>query len=161
LSFSLALDYLKIGDFVTLKTPKFDGFMFADGILQESFCVEGASQIHAFEEALFCVHYPRQYSAARELEEFNEANLAGDHDALDEEITKKYSTALKVISESQTFLLTTLSQRGRDNENRLNDTYMAQQKGTPVVFGGLVQVRSLLVSSLDPFSTHLSLSCST
>jgi hypothetical protein len=77
--------------------------MFADGILQESFCVEGASQIHAFEEALFCVHYPRQYSAARELEEFNEANLAGDHDALDEEITKKYSTALKVISESQTF----------------------------------------------------------
>jgi hypothetical protein len=89
-------DYLRIGDYITLKTLKFDGFIFADGILQESFCVEEASQIQAFEEALFCVHYPRQYSAARELEEFNEANLAGAHDALDEEITKKYLTALKV-----------------------------------------------------------------
>jgi hypothetical protein len=70
--------------------------MFADGILQETFSVDESNHIHAFEEALYCIHYPRQYSAARELDEFNEAHLLGGHDALDDEITKKYLTALKV-----------------------------------------------------------------
>lgn len=79
-----------------MKNLKFDGYMFADGILQETFSINESSNILAFEETLFCIHYPRQYSAARELDEFNEALLAGAYYSLDEEITKKYLTALKV-----------------------------------------------------------------
>ena len=72
--------------------------MFADGILIESVSIEDSNKIQAFEETLFCIHYPRQYSAARELEEFNEAQINNDtNQPLDSSITKKYLTALKVL----------------------------------------------------------------
>lgn len=98
-------DYLHVGDYITLKTAKFDGYMFADGILQETFSVDESNHILAFEEALYCIHYPRQYSAARELDEFNEAHLQGRHNGLDDETLKKYLTALRVSQGLLTFSL--------------------------------------------------------
>lgn len=71
--------------------------MFADGILIENISIEESNKIQAFEETLFCIHYPRQYSAARELEEFNDEQSSETIQQLDPSIAKKYLTALMVI----------------------------------------------------------------
>ena len=59
---------MKIGDLVTLKNLKTDGFLCAEGILLQDIVV--SSDIGVFDDAIFCVHLKRQYSASRELEEF-------------------------------------------------------------------------------------------
>ena len=95
-----SLDCLRIGDYITLKTQKYDSFMLADGILIENPMVSETSNISSFEDALFCIYYQRQYSAARELEEFLEANSLSDVTMGTGDNTQKYMKALRVSSTS-------------------------------------------------------------
>lgn len=104
---------LKVGDYITIKNLFLNYYLCAEGILVEDVIAEEFST--SFEDALFCIYLQRQYSAARELDEF----LASGHS--DEKILHAL-------------------QRGRDNENRLNESYMAQKIGTPVCFGDIVQL---------------------
>lgn len=90
------LDCLRIGDYITLKTQKYDSFMLADGILVDNPIVAETSNIDSFEDCLFCIYYQRQYSAARELEEFTEANVKLDGTMTKADTTQKYMKALRV-----------------------------------------------------------------
>lgn len=79
---------MKIGDFVTFKNLKFDGFLIAEGILREDIVVSSSTGI--FDDTVFAVHLKRQYSASRELEEYYANGLDNDSSA------QKYLHALKV-----------------------------------------------------------------
>lgn len=73
------------------------------------------------DDAIFCIHLKRQYSASREYEEFVRKGSAADASA------SKYFTALK---------------RGKDNEKKLNDYYMSARISEDVRFGDTCQVES-------------------
>jgi hypothetical protein len=45
-----------------------------------------------------------------------------------------------------------LTQRGRDNENILNDSYMKNKVGQVVLFGDVIQVKKCLFSYIFPLS---------
>lgn len=62
----LRADTLKIGDVIHIKNLKIDCMLFAEGILLEDVAVNHA--LSSFEDALFCIHLQRQYSAALELD---------------------------------------------------------------------------------------------
>ena len=113
-------DCLRIGDYIVIKSMKFDSFMIADGLLMDDLEVKPRDSIECFEDSLFCIYLQRQYSAAREYDEYMEALATRKEDALD-----KVELALKT---------------GKDNENSLNDNYMAQHMGKPVHFGDVVQL---------------------
>jgi hypothetical protein len=58
--------------------------------------VINTDDIQSFEDSIFCIYLQRQYSAARELEEFEESLLInGDKNAIS---NVKFLSALKVIS---------------------------------------------------------------
>ena len=114
-------DCLRIGDYIVIKSMKFDSFMVADGLLIDELQVCPRDSIECFEDSLFCIYLQRQYSAAREYDEYMESiGTAKKETALD-----KVELALKT---------------GKDNENTLNDNYMAQHMGKPVLFGDVVQL---------------------
>lgn len=87
------VDYLKIGDYITLKNLKIDSYINAEGILVEDVIVNDS--LASFEDCLFCIHLQRQYSAARELDEFT-ATYNVDVNAVEDTSTMKYLQALKV-----------------------------------------------------------------
>lgn len=105
--------------------------------------------VKVLDDCLFCVHLQRQYSAARELEEF--LKTKNDSNA-DDSRAAKYFQALKVrYFIYKTFSLASLTlfvviffQRGSDNENKLNDSYMKKKLGQVVVFGDIIQVRDFI-----------------
>lgn len=111
---------LKIGDYIILRNPKFESHLSSEGILVEDVYMDG--DVKNISDFIFCVHQQRQYSASKELESFErsvpDVLNAPDH-------VKKYITAL---------------QRGRDNENELNENYLKNQIGKVVVFGDTIQV---------------------
>ena len=109
---------LRIGDFVTFTNGKFQGMLCAEGILLEDVILRG--DITTLDDALYCIHLQRQYSASREYEEY----MRAEHDPDDASLIK-YVAALK---------------KGRDNETKLNNGYMAKQMGEPVKFGDIVQL---------------------
>eukprot|EP01040_Poterioochromonas_malhamensis_P001446 gene1446-1534_t len=113
---------LRIGDYVTFKNIKHNGLLCAEGILLEDLIIE--ENIKVFDDSLFCIHLQRQYSAARELEEFLRTNKIDPKNISDANLTK-YFQALK---------------RGADNESRLNDSYMQKKLGQTVVFGDIIQL---------------------
>ena len=84
-------DILRIGDYVTFKNLHFRTLLCAEGILLEEIIAN--DHVKVLDDCLFCVHLQRQYSAARELEEFlkakNDSNTDDGHAA-------KYFQALKV-----------------------------------------------------------------
>ena len=90
------LDSLRIGDYITLKAQKYDSFMLADGILVDNPNVAETNNIESFEDSLFCIHFQRQYSADRELEEFNEANMIIESSVTQGDTNSKYLRALRV-----------------------------------------------------------------
>jgi hypothetical protein len=104
---------LKIGDYITIKNLFLNYYLCAEGILVEDIVVGEKSA--AFEDSLFCIFLQRQYSAARELDEF----------------MRTTNTDEKVLHALQ---------RGRDNENQLNESYMTHKVGTPVCFGDTIQL---------------------
>lgn len=87
--------------------------------------MENVTSIH---DALFCVHLQRQYSAARELNAFRNKYIKENKDITDES-ELKYLQALE---------------KGRDNENSLNDAYMKKKLGQIVLFGDIIQVTYLI-----------------
>jgi hypothetical protein len=91
----LPTDSLKIGDYITVKNVKFQTFLCAEGILLEDVIVD--QNLLAFEDALFCIHLQRQYSASNELETFLSTYLTGDKSNEDPN-SLKYVQALQVPS---------------------------------------------------------------
>jgi hypothetical protein len=77
-----------------------------------------------FDDNIFCVHLQRQYSAARELDGFL-STFQGDMSAEETTSSSKYKKAL---------------QRGRDNENKLNDQYLKKKQTNHVFFGDIIQL---------------------
>lgn len=118
-------DSLKIGDYITIKNMKMNSFLCAEGILLEDVVVHDS--VTTFEDALFCIHLQRQYSASKELEVYLQQYYHGDK-TNDDPNSVKYVQAL---------------QRGRDSENRLNESYMKQKMGTPILFGEIIQLLHL------------------
>jgi hypothetical protein len=86
------LDVLKIGDVIHIKNLAMDSILFAEGILQEDVSVNNA--LSSFEDALFCIHLQRQYSAALELEKCIE--LHPDASSSEDVAMSKYHDALQV-----------------------------------------------------------------
>jgi hypothetical protein len=74
-SWYACVDFLRIGDFVTLKNVPMDvrssggqeGFLSADGILSDDIVVNDS--ILMMEDAVFCIHLKRQYIASQEYKE--------------------------------------------------------------------------------------------
>lgn len=118
----LVLDSLKIGDYIILRDLGAGVFLAVEGILNDD--IGGMPDIDAIHDAIFCVHLQRQYSASRELNAFLQK-----HDMDSGNVTEvnelNYLKALE---------------RGRDNENSLNDTYMKKKMGQVVLFGDVIQV---------------------
>ena len=86
---------LKIGDVIHIKNLAMDSILFAEGILQEDVAVNSA--LSSFEDALFCIHLQRQYSAALELEKCIE--LHPDASCSEDVTVSKYYDALQVCNE--------------------------------------------------------------
>ncbi|RYH19879.1 hypothetical protein EON65_25410 [archaeon] len=87
-------DSLRIGDFVLLRDSARNALLSCEGILLEDLSV--VDGIGNLQEAIFCVHLQRQYSASRDLQAFlrqygNDIKSTKDSDA------KKYLQALQVF----------------------------------------------------------------
>ena len=112
---------LRVGDYVSLKFPKHQAYLSAEGILIDDLYV--STNVSFFEENLFQIYVQRQYSATNELEEFLEAN-GGDPNLLDP-ATASYMEALN---------------RGKENEGILNKSVMKSKTGNIVCFGDTIQL---------------------
>jgi hypothetical protein len=66
----------------------------AEGILSEDITVD--DKVKVLDDCLFCIHLQRQYSAARELEDFLRDSATKKEGDQDEANTAKYFSALKV-----------------------------------------------------------------
>lgn len=112
---------------VTFRTAKSDAFLTAEGIILEDLFVN--SKMSSINDALFCVHLPRQYSAARELDDFllqlKQQEQTGQVRERIDKTSENFLNALR---------------RGRDNEQKLNNRYMLNKKGMPVKFGDVIQL---------------------
>jgi hypothetical protein len=100
LSLSCPLGPLKIGDYITLKNLRMESYLSAEGILCEDIIL--SQDLNSFEDSVFCIHFLRQYSAARELEEFL-VTYEVDVNNITDANTNKFLHALQV---SFTHLLT-------------------------------------------------------
>ena len=114
-------NFLRIGDYVSLKFPKYLAYLSAEGILVEDVYV--SPLLSFFEEHLFQIYVQRQYSATNELEDFLESS-GGDPNLLDP-ATASYMEALT---------------RGKENESILNRTVMKGKTGNIVCFGDTIQL---------------------
>jgi len=115
---------LMIGDIVTFQSVKWiengESFLYSEGILKGDLRL---SDSDCLDDCKFAIHLQRQYSAARELKEFQDSQ-----DKIDDEdpvIAAKYLQALK---------------RGYINEIQLNNDYMQKKYGKPVLFGDIIQL---------------------
>jgi hypothetical protein len=88
----VSADALKIGDVIHIKNLKMDCMLFAEGILLEDVAVNDA--LSSFEDALFCIHLQRQYSAALELEKC--VQMHPNASCSDDPAMAKYYHALQV-----------------------------------------------------------------
>lgn len=89
----LDADRLTIGAYIIFKDVLRLGYLSVEGILLEDvFCVEDLSLI---QDAVFCVHLQRQYSASRDLHAFLE-NYGMDPRKIEDEGAKRYYKALEV-----------------------------------------------------------------
>ena len=113
---------LKIGDYVRFDSVKFKNFLVAEGILNTS--INLTEDLSLVENSLFSIHLQRQYSAAREYDEFIDANDIDENEIPDKTVAR-YVNSLKT---------------GRDNEVRLNRTYMEKRTGKVIVFGDIIQL---------------------
>lgn len=110
--------------------------MSGEGILLEDLVID--ESLLSFDDSVFAIHLQRQYSAAIELEEFlvayqekmkignaTFAAIAAAISESDDSSVQKYLHALK---------------RCLYNETILNESYMKQKIGRPVVFGDIIQL---------------------
>lgn len=87
---------MRIGDRITLRNVKLDCYLMADGTLVESLFATETSDIDCFEEAIFCIHLQRQYSASIELSEFMDTYTFDNNDKTNS-TKSKYLQALLVL----------------------------------------------------------------
>ena len=113
---------LKIGDYVRFDSVKFNNFLISEGVLNTS--INLTDDLSLLDESLFSIHLQRQYSAAREYNEFIESNEIDENDITDKTVAR-YVNSLK---------------KGRDNEVRLNCTYMEKRTGQVIAFGDIIQL---------------------
>ena len=114
---------LRIGDIITLQNLPLSSYLSAEGILLDDIYV--SEDLSKFEDNLFQVHLQRQYSAAKEYDNFLREYQLDENSEVEEIHLKKYMEALK---------------RGRDNEKKLNDGYLKNKTGINVVFGDVIQL---------------------
>jgi hypothetical protein len=88
-----AIGNLKIGDYITLKSVKFENYLCSEGILNTDLFLNDGSL--PFDSQVFCVHLQRQYSASRELEEFVSVH-GDDPKKIDDVDLQKYLGSLQV-----------------------------------------------------------------
>ena len=115
---------LMIGDIVTFQSVQWidnteESYLFSEGILQGDLRL---SSPDCLDDCKFAIHLQRQYSAARELKEFQDSEKVEDEDPM---IAAKYLQALN---------------RGYNNEVQLNNDYMQKKFGKPVLFGDIIQL---------------------
>ena len=120
--------HLKVGDYIHLNFVKINSFLSAEGVLSENLFV--TDSVEFLENILFQIHLQRQYSAAVELEIFNERRRESP------EIGKLTTGAQDKRSKKHHKAL----QKGRDNELRMNESFMKERMGTPVLFGDIIQL---------------------
>ncbi len=113
---------LKIGDLITFSNAKWAGMLSAEGILLPDIILN--TNLSNLEDALFCVHLQRQYSASREYDDYM-ASIREDPNIAADPSNQKFITALE---------------RGRDNETKLNNDYMTKRLGESVRFGDIIQL---------------------
>jgi hypothetical protein len=115
---------IRIGDHISLKFPKLNAYLSAEGILSDDIYV--SPSIAQFEEHLFQIYVQRQYSATNELEEFLEANGLQD-------------TNITLTDPGQASHMDALV-RGKENESVLNRSVMKSKVGNVVLFGDTIQL---------------------
>lgn len=120
---ALQTDALHIGDYITLKEVTNEGYMSAEGILSSDIYLDGRTE--TISDSLFCIHLQRQYSAAKELESLQSSLNEGSEEDKNDSSSMKYLQALK---------------KGRDNEQTLNEMYLRNKMGEPVLFGDVIQL---------------------
>ena len=113
---------LKIGDFVRFDSVKFNYFFVFEGVLNTS--INLTDDLSLLDNSLFCIHLQRQNSSSREYNEFIDANDIDENDITDKTVAR-YVNSLK---------------KGRDNEVRLNCTYMEKRTGQVIAFGDIIQL---------------------
>jgi hypothetical protein len=123
-SSSSAASCVLIGDIVTIKSLKYHKYLTANGLLDEELYI-GENQI--FDNNLFQVCIPRQYTAAMELDEFMEKELNGN------------------LSNANDYSLRQLTalRRGAMNEYNLNSLSFQSKIGTPLHYGDEIQLLHL------------------
>lgn len=89
----LAIDSLKIGDFVNLRSVLRDGYLSAAGILADYIYIQ--TDLALFDECIFMVELQRQYSASSELERYL-STFVVNSDGVQDDSTEKYIKALEV-----------------------------------------------------------------
>ena len=123
--------HLKIGDYIHLKYVKLNGYLTAEGVLQDELYCD--AKPGDFDEVLFQVQLQRQYSAAYELNLFNQRQG-------DVSITEKLMRKGGEAEDRRTAQFRKALIKGRDNEINMNESFMNERLGTPVVFGDVIQL---------------------
>lgn len=116
-------NYVRIGDYITLKFLKHNTYLSAEGILVEDVFV--SSSLKFFEENLFQIYTQRQYSATNELEEFM-SNFDSENEKINlDQASKNHMEALV---------------KGKENETILNKTVMKNKSGNILFLGDTIQL---------------------
>ena len=110
---------------MTFSNAKHAGMLSAEGILLPNLILN--TNLVTLDDALFCIHLQRQYSASREFDDYmNSIKVDGEGNNKDAEASaSKFLHALK---------------KGRNNETKLNNDYMKKRIGEPVKFGDVIQL---------------------
>jgi len=95
----------------------------AEGILLPDIVLN--TEIQNLDNALFCIHLQRQYSASREYEDYMASIKDDSTNSTSDPQNQKFIHALE---------------KGRDNETRLNNDYMTKRLGEGVRFGDIIQL---------------------
>lgn len=131
---------LRIGDFISLRQPKpSDGFISAEGIINEDCFV--CSNVDYFEDCLWEIHVQYQYSALRDLENFQLTyGKSLDENDDDEDAHVAYDSEGALRRQKEQEVLRKL-RKAAVNEKRLNERLMRMKNGKPVAFGDVIQLR--------------------
>jgi hypothetical protein len=114
---------LKIGDLVTLRALNFNGFLSSEGIIVEELGV--SRRLRIFEDHLFQVCIQLQYSVKDGYAEFMTSNTGVTTATSDDERLKHQKALL----------------RGKENEVRMNETFMHNNTGVVVKLGEIIQLK--------------------
>jgi inositol 1,4,5-triphosphate receptor type 3 len=162
---------LKIGDYVTLRVKRIHAFLSAEGILDQRVFVQTDPQ--NFDDCRYQICSPNQYSAARELADWEEkirkerekklATTGGDE--LEEEKSLEEKSLQELLGgddeeeeddldeDAANDRLRDSMERGKSSERDLNISTMKREIGNPVKFGDnyqLMHVKSGRFLTMSP-----------